>query len=121
MKSNAIHYRASDKPLGSVLLGGDDSEETCLSVSAGHQKHEYTTGTSWPQIRRFFDPVAPTDAMKDDELISYALEKKDEGNLKFKAQELEAAETLYADALTNLEMVEDKTAEDFKKVTVILN
>jgi hypothetical protein len=44
----AIHYLASRKPLGYVLR----KFSSCLEVSAGHEKHEYTTGTSWPLIMK---------------------------------------------------------------------
>jgi len=45
MFRNAVHYIASPKPVGSVL-GANAEQETCPVVSAGHPKHEYTTGTS---------------------------------------------------------------------------
>ena len=49
MFSRAVHYLASDEPLGKVL--SEDAEvETCPVVSAGHQRHEYTTGTSFEKI-----------------------------------------------------------------------
>ena len=51
MKENAIHYVASQEPLGTVLHDvNSDKSITCSNVSAGHPKHEYTTGTSWPSI-----------------------------------------------------------------------
>ena len=53
MWENAIHYEASDKPVGTIL---NDNKEvlTCPQVSAGHVKHEYTTGTSQKLIFEFF-------------------------------------------------------------------
>jgi len=42
---------ASSRPLGTILHG----YSSCLEVSAGHNKHEYTTGTSWPMIMELFE------------------------------------------------------------------
>lgn len=51
LKANAIHYRASMKQLGSqVVPKGGKLKPVCPLLSAGHPKHEYTTGTSWPMI-----------------------------------------------------------------------
>jgi hypothetical protein len=47
-EKKSIHYLASSKPLGFIL----DESTSCLEVSAGHHKHEYTTGTSWPYIMK---------------------------------------------------------------------
>ena len=49
MFKNAIHYEASDEPLGTIINANAD-ECTCPIVSAGHIKHEYTTGTSQKMI-----------------------------------------------------------------------
>mgnify|MGYP007125088730 CR=1 FL=1 len=46
LANHAVHYRASQEPLGTKLYQAD-----CLEVSAGHFKHEYTTGTAWPMIK----------------------------------------------------------------------
>lgn len=53
MKKRAVHYVGSDKPLGTIL----SQDGTCPIVSAGHPKHEYTTGTSWPMIMQQFDRI----------------------------------------------------------------
>ena len=45
MFRNAVHYEASDKPLGKILSANAE-KDTCPIVSAGHARHEYTTGTS---------------------------------------------------------------------------
>lgn len=47
MNDKAIHYVASDQPLGSEVPG---DSALCRHVSAGHKKHEYTTGKAWPMI-----------------------------------------------------------------------
>jgi len=48
---NAKHYTASDKPLGTPLH--DQMEHSpCPKFSAGHVKHEYTTGIAWPEIKK---------------------------------------------------------------------
>ena len=48
MKTNCVHYVASSKPLGENL--GRFRGQVCAEVSAGHQKHEYTTGYAYPLI-----------------------------------------------------------------------
>ena len=53
MYKHAIHFSASDKPVA-TLLSADPSRDTCREVSAGHVKHEYTTGTSFSKIIEFF-------------------------------------------------------------------
>ena len=51
MQANAIHYKASIKDLGTPIVPkGPKVKQICPLVSAGHPKHEYTTGTSWPMI-----------------------------------------------------------------------
>jgi len=45
MFKNAIHYEASNKPIMSKI-SADFNFDTCPIVSAGHPKHEYTTGYS---------------------------------------------------------------------------
>ena len=49
MFRNAVHYVASEKPLGTIL-GANAKFDTCPSVSAGHSRHEYTTGVAMPEI-----------------------------------------------------------------------
>ena len=60
--------------------------------------------------------------MSDPELIQVALRKKEDGNIKFKAQKLKEAEGLYRDALSHLETVknENKELNDLKK-TILVN
>ena len=55
MRNNAVHYLASDKPVGSHLREG-----TCPIVSAGHFKHEYTTGYAQKLIWHNFDYLKQT-------------------------------------------------------------
>ena len=47
MMKNAISYLASDKPLNTPLQD-EKKYSPCPWVSAGHKKHEYTTGFAWP-------------------------------------------------------------------------
>ena len=53
MFGNAVHYAKSDKPLGTILAS-DSNKNTCPIVSAGHPRHEYTTGTSQYEIMGLF-------------------------------------------------------------------
>ena len=46
MKKNCIHYIASESKRGFE----HESNEVCKHLSAGHDKHEYTTGTAWSLI-----------------------------------------------------------------------
>ena len=46
MRKNAIHFEADTQAVGTFLKDG----ETCTVVSAGHTKHEYTTGCSHEKI-----------------------------------------------------------------------
>ena len=48
MFEKAVHYEASDKLVGTVI--SNESNQTCPVVSAGHIRHEYTTGTSFDKI-----------------------------------------------------------------------
>jgi hypothetical protein len=48
MKENCIHYVASNEPLGTVLSGR--RSDVCIEKSAGHCKHEYTTGYAYDEI-----------------------------------------------------------------------
>ena len=53
MWENAVHFEASDKEVGTVLNENMETN-TCIRYSAGHVKHEYTTGTSQKLIFDFF-------------------------------------------------------------------
>ena len=44
----AVHYVACEEELGTELKVR--GKPTCPYVSAGHPKHEYTTGSAWPLI-----------------------------------------------------------------------
>lgn len=46
MRNNCIHYVASDSDLGTEK----QRNAVCKNLSAGHDKHEYTTGTAWGLI-----------------------------------------------------------------------
>ena len=50
MSLNFVHYQASNLNLNEdiKIKNMSDMNRSCPHVSAGHHKHEYTTGTSWP-------------------------------------------------------------------------
>lgn len=53
MWDNVVHFVASDEPVGKVLR--DDSKtRVCIEKSAGHPKHEYTTGYAYEEILKHF-------------------------------------------------------------------
>lgn len=54
IEKNTIHYVASEEELGKQLTHGK-AVSICTHVSAGHDRHEYTTGCSWPMIRWQFE------------------------------------------------------------------
>ena len=66
MRQIAVHYVASEKHLGekekamrydpNTLQATETPDEllVCKHVSAGHKKHEYTTGYSWPMVKNQF-------------------------------------------------------------------
>ena len=56
MRENAVHYVASDKPLGTSL--SSNKKGVCEEKSAGHPKHEYTTGYAHDEIFKHFGFVA---------------------------------------------------------------
>jgi len=56
MFKNAVHYVSSDQPVG-THLSVEFLEETCPVLSAGHVKHEYTTGYCQEEIFTFFSMV----------------------------------------------------------------
>jgi hypothetical protein len=53
MRENCVHYLASSKPLGAELPRS--KAFVCTEVSAGHEKHEYTTGYAYPEIYKHFE------------------------------------------------------------------
>lgn len=53
MQKNCIHFVASDKPLGTPLHTMKKSD-VCQEVSAGHTRHEYTTGYAHDNILNWF-------------------------------------------------------------------
>lgn len=52
MWANAIHFVKSDKPAGKVV-NKDRASAVCPHYSAGHVKHEYTTGYAEAEILKF--------------------------------------------------------------------
>ena len=46
---NAIHFIASDKPVGE-MIGAQVKSDPCPVISAGHQEHAYTTGYAHEEI-----------------------------------------------------------------------
>jgi hypothetical protein len=53
MAENAVHFVASDKPAGEVL-NDNLKNKVCIEKSAGHTKHEYTTGYAHEEIMKHF-------------------------------------------------------------------
>jgi hypothetical protein len=58
IKTNAIHFVASDEPMGDPIDYAYDFSQApaCQEVSAGHPKHEYTSGHCVEGVFRFFFP-----------------------------------------------------------------
>ena len=54
MSLNALHWVASYDQIG-TFQDTRYQNQVCLHLSAGHNKHEYTTGFSWPMIIKFFE------------------------------------------------------------------
>ncbi|TNV79383.1 hypothetical protein FGO68_gene14982 [Halteria grandinella] len=57
MRENFVHYVASEEPVGKDLDGRGgwfSSKPICKTVSAGHPKHEYTTGYAHDEIVKQF-------------------------------------------------------------------
>ncbi|UJR08188.1 hypothetical protein I4U23_012461 [Adineta vaga] len=59
LKANAIHFVASDQPMGEELDSVYDFSHgsACQEVSAGHPKHEYTSGCCVEGVFKFFFPL----------------------------------------------------------------
>jgi len=58
MWDNAIHYQASNEPLGKVKKFRKFSvtyKKSCLHVSGGHEKFDYIAGSAWPMVRKVFE------------------------------------------------------------------
>ncbi|UJR38090.1 hypothetical protein I4U23_030770 [Adineta vaga] len=51
-QSNAIHFIASNKPMGQIIHNSPNL--ICPEVSAGHSKHEYTSGSCIDGVFKFF-------------------------------------------------------------------
>lgn len=62
LKANAIHFVASDEPMGSPIDSAYrfSHEPACEEVSAGHPKHEYTSGHCVNGVFEFFFPIEKT-------------------------------------------------------------
>lgn len=54
LEDNAIHFIRSSEPLDTEIPAENEEDEWIPTYSAGHPKHEYTTGTSWMAIQDFF-------------------------------------------------------------------
>jgi len=50
---NGAEWVTSKKKLGE-LIEDDPEKVLCKTYSAGHEKHEYTTGCAFPEIDKFF-------------------------------------------------------------------
>lgn len=53
IEQHCVHFIKSSKKLGKEEESKDGNMMS--TVSAGHTKHEYTTGASWPKIQKFFE------------------------------------------------------------------
>ena len=53
MWKRCVHFIASAKPVGAEI-SGNRKTEVCIKRSAGHTKHEYTTGFAHPKILEHF-------------------------------------------------------------------
>jgi hypothetical protein len=62
IKTNAIHFVASDEPMGEPVDSAYDfsGASACQEVSAGHPKHEYTSGHCVEGVFKFFFPSDKT-------------------------------------------------------------
>lgn len=58
LKNNAIHFVASDQPMGTPIdyVYDFSQKPACQEVSAGHPKHEYTSGYCVEGVFKFFFP-----------------------------------------------------------------
>ena len=56
MRENCIHFVASEKPAGAPL-GFNRYNSVCEERSAGHPRHEYTTGYAHGEIFKHFGYV----------------------------------------------------------------
>jgi len=54
-----VHYVASDEPVG-TFVRNSYSPKVCPEKSAGHTRHEYTTGYAHDEILKHFG-LAPTE------------------------------------------------------------
>ena len=57
MAKSACDWVASDKPRDTLVRSVRDAYNGCVNVSAGHHKHEYTTGYAFPSIFPFFEKM----------------------------------------------------------------
>jgi hypothetical protein len=67
LKSNAIHFVASDQPMGQAIDSKHhfSPKPACQEVSAGHSKHEYTSGYCINGVfDYFFPPSSNIDKIK---------------------------------------------------------
>lgn len=50
-----VHWCASTKPVNKVV---SKNRKGCINISAGHNKHEFTTGTAQTSIFKFFSDIS---------------------------------------------------------------
>jgi len=50
MRANAVNYMKSNDPLPDQIIPDNRPISVCPHISAGHPKHEYSTGSAWPLI-----------------------------------------------------------------------
>ena len=53
MWKKAVHFVASAKPAGEVI-SNNPKTDSCVRKSAGHPKHEYTTGFAFEELCKHF-------------------------------------------------------------------
>ena len=67
LQADAIHFVASNEPIGTPIVQryGFSQKPACEEVSAGHAKHEYTSGHC---VQGVFDFFFPPKKAKDDNI-----------------------------------------------------
>ena len=54
MKKKAVNYKSSNFDLGVAIKDTGKVPSSCPLVSAGHPKHAFSTGCSWPIVAEWF-------------------------------------------------------------------
>lgn len=64
MSEKCIHFVKSEEKLGEKE--DNSSDPIVPTFSAGHDKHEYTTGSAWPKIQNIFRNMSQKELSKVD-------------------------------------------------------